>query len=491
MGLNEMARSTQTALPVPSVAAGFDRTAMIAYFDQMASERDRWIGRNRYYHRQIANYFSFYIPPGQKVLEIGSGTGELLCALRPSRGVGIDISPRMTERAAEKYPHLDFHVDDIENLRIDEKFDYVILSDLIGFLHDVQKSFEHLRRVCTPRTRIVISYFNFLWEPVLQFGEKLGMKARQPVQNWLGPLDIENLLGLAGFEAVRRNTRLLLPKGLPIVSTIANRYLVNLPLIRRLGLVHVLVARLQPEKREGDRTVSVVIPCRNERGNVEAAVQRTPELGAGTEIIFVEGGSQDDSEGEIRRVIDTYPDRRIRLVSQGDGRGKGDAVRKGFAAATGDILMILDGDLTVEPEELPKFYDAIISGRGELVHGSRLVYPMEKEAMRTLNRFGNKFFSVAFSYLLEQRFKDTLCGTKVLLRRDYEEIAARRARFGDFDPFGDFDLLFGAAALNLKIIEIPIHYRERTYGSTQISRFRHGWLLLRMSWFAMRKLKFI
>ena len=237
--------------------------------------------------------------------------------------------------------------------------------------------------------------------------------------------------------------------------------------------------------------MSVIIPARNERGNIETAVRRTPRLGSGTEIIFVEGNSNDGTAEEIERVIAAYPDRQITHIPQGDGRGKGDAVRKGFAAARGDILMILDADLTVAPEELPKFYNALMSGHGEFVHGSRLVYPMQKQAMRSLNIVANKFFSIAFTYLLEQRFKDTLCGTKVLFAQAYRQIAANRSYFGDFDPFGDFDLIFGAAKLNLKIVEIPIRYYARIYGTTNISRFKHGWLLLQMSAFAMRKLKFV
>jgi glycosyltransferase involved in cell wall biosynthesis len=173
------------------------------------------------------------------------------------------------------------------------------------------------------------------------------------------------------------------------------------------------------------------------------------------------------------------------------GRGKGDAVRKGFAIAQGDILMILDADLTVPPEDLPKFFNAITSNKGEFINGSRLVYPMEDEAMMTLNIIGNTFFSWMFTWLLGQRFKDTLCGTKAISNKNYQKLIANRKYFGDFDPFGDFDLIFGAAKLNLKIIEIPIRYQARQYGQTNISRFRHGWLLIKMVLFAMRKIKFI
>lgn len=467
------------------------RGKLVEYFDALAPERDRWIEKNRYYHDQLAQTFSFFIPEGSSVLEAGCGTGHLLHALRPKRGVGLDVSPNMVRIARERFPKLDFRLDDLEALQSAEKFDYVVLSDMIGFLHDVQRSFENLNQVCEPRTRVVVSYFNYLWQPMLQLGERLGWKARQPVQNWLGTADVENLLDLAGFEVIRKAYRVLLPWNVPLLAPLCNRFLVNLPGLRHLALVFVIVARPKAKPSTTMPTCSVVIPARNERGNIEDAVLRTPRMGAGTELVFVEGNSTDGTAEEINRVMAKYPDRDIRLIPQGTGKGKGDAVRKGFTAATGDVLMILDADLTVEPEELPKFYEALLNGTGEFIHGSRLVYPMERQAMQFLNILGNKFFSLAFSYLLDQRFKDTLCGTKVLYRTDYEKIAANRAYFGEFDPFGDFDLIFGAAKANLKIVEIPIHYRERTYGATNISRFRHGWLLLRMTWFAMRKIKFV
>jgi SAM-dependent methyltransferase len=467
------------------------RSSLIQYFDAMAPERERWVKKNRYYHQQLEKTFSFFIPLGSAVLEIGCGTGQLLAALKPSRGVGIDLSPKMVALAQERHPHLAFRVDNLENLQLDEKFDYVVISDLLGFLYDLQRSLENLHRVCSPRTRIVISYYNFVWEPVISAGERLGLKARQPALNWLGSADVVNLLDLAGFEVVRKASRLLLPKGVPLLSLLCNRFLVNLPVFRHLALTLIIVARPKPVPRTDPPSCTVVIPARNERGNIEEAVRRTPPIGRHTEIIFVEGNSNDGTAEEIQRVIAAHPERDLKFIPQGSGHGKGDAVRKGFAAATGDVLMILDADLTVPPEELSKFYNALMTGHGDFIHGSRLVYPMQDQAMRFLNILGNKFFSLAFTYLLDQRFKDTLCGTKVLYRADYDQIAANRSYFGDFDPFGDFDLIFGAAKLNLKIIEVPIHYFARTYGATNISRFKHGWLLLRMSVFAMRKIKFI
>lgn len=462
-------------------------------FDALAPERRMWRTKSAAYYDAQAAYLRFVVPPGRRVLELGCGTGELLAALEPSQGVGVDLSPRMTELAAQAFPELTFLTGDAENLAacgVEGTFDFIVLSDLVGHLEDVQACFENLRPFCTSETRVIVGYYNFLWEPLLALAERVGAKMPQRMGNWLSPLDIENLLYLADFEAVKTDRKLLLPRRVPLLSPLAEA-LGSLPLVNRLCLSDWVVARMRERAGvDDDLSVTVLIPCRNERGNIEPAVRRTPGLGRHTEIIFVDGHSQDGTPEEIRRVMAANPDRDIKFLVQ-DGKGKGDAVRKGFAAASGDVLMILDADLTMPPEDLPKFYRAIASGKGEFINGTRLVYPMQDEAMRFLNLLGNKFFSLAFSWLLNQRLKDTLCGTKVLSRKDYERLVAGRAYFGDFDPFGDFDLLFGASKLNLKIVEVPIRYRAREYGETQISRFRHGLLLLRMCWFAMRKLKFV
>jgi len=462
-------------------------------FDRLAATRETWTRKSRYYYDDQRRYFRFLVPDGLRLLEIGSGLGDLLASLKPSRGVGIDFSDAMTAEARRRHPHLEFRTADAETLELDEPFDIIILADVVGHLLDVETVLRRLRRCCAPHTRLIISYYNFLWEPVLKLAERVGLKMPQQHQNWLAPDDLSNLLHLAGYEVVKTERRLLLPKWFPLLSTVANRFLAFLPGFRSACLCQYLVARPVGSRREAsgegtEYSVSVVIPCRNERGNIEPAVRRLPYFGSRQEIIFVEGHSSDGTTEEIERVRHAYPDRNIRMLVQ-EGRGKGDAVRLGFAQATGDILMILDADLTMPPEDLPKFYEAIAGGKGEFINGCRLVYPMEDQAMRMLNLFGNKFFSMAFSWLLNQRIKDTLCGTKVLFREDYLRIAANRAYFGDFDPFGDFDLLFGASKLNLKILEVPIRYQDRAYGTTNIHRFAHGWLLLQMTVYGFFRLK--
>jgi SAM-dependent methyltransferase len=462
------------------------------FFDGHASEVLRWRHRNAGYHAAIAAIARFYIPPGARVLEIGSGTGDLLAALNPSDGVGVDISSEMIRLAASRHHQIRFRQMPAERLDLPgEEFDYIVLSDMVGYFYDIRQVFERLRSVCHFRTRVVIHWYSRLWQPVLALAEWLGLKYPQPLLNWTTPEDMANLLYLAGFEVVHSRGHVLLPKRVPGLTGLANRYLAHVPGFRWLCLTKWIVARPVGLQYQGSPPrVSVVCPCRNESGNIEHIVKRLPSMGGRTELIFVEGHSKDDTLEQCRRVAAANPDRDIKVVVQ-DGEGKADAVRLGFAKARGDIFMILDADLSVAPEDLPQFYEAVVGGKGEFVSGSRLVYAMDPGAMRFLNLLGNKFFAVVLRRLAGQPIKDTLCGTKVFWRSDYQKIAHMRAEFGGNDPFGDFDLIFGAARLGLKIVEIPVRYRERTYGETNISRFAHGWLLLRMSFRAARALLFI
>lgn len=463
-------------------------------FEADAAARHRWQQRNAYYYRDLEELLTFLVPAGSSVLELGCGFGHRLARLAPSVSLGVDRNPAMIAAAKEAHPHNRFATGNVEHLDVDERFDYVLMVNLIGHLQDVSQAFSQLKKVTTPQSRVIITYYNHTWEPLLKAGEAIGMRRPQDIENWLNLDDIENLLYLNGYEVIRRGRRMLLPRRVPVISRLLNAYIAPLPIINRFCMTQFVVAKEIEQTNDAEKktySTSIIIPTRDEAGNIDAAIERTPEMGKHTEFIFVDGNSTDGTVEKIEEVMERYRGQKdIKLIHQGDGRGKGDAVRKGFAAATGDILIILDSDLTTPPEDMPKFYEAIANGRGEFINGSRLVYPMEKEAMRFLNKWGNRFFSWAFTWLLDQRLKDTLCGTKVLFKRDYEKIAANRSFFGDFDPFGDFDLLFGASKLCLKIVEIPVRYRERTYGEIKIQRFTHGLLLLRMCVFAARKLKF-
>ena len=499
------------------------------------------------YHRRLHQIYRQLVPPGQRVLELGCADGSLLAALQPARGVGVDFSSAMLAHAPQDQPNLRFICADAHDLaanaslRQEDPFDVIILSDLLNDLWDVQTVLEGVALCCTPHTRILLNCYSQVWQLPLLLAGRLGLARPNLAQNWLQPEDIANLLHLSGLEQIRVWSEFLFPLPIPFLADWFNRFLVRFWPFFGFALSNFILARpapgalaLPPRPSEsgpasgfrfghplrtsasdirfghpqgcrrgavgksGQRTadsgqryrVSVIVPARNEAGNIRAIFERTPAMGAGTQLVLVEGHSNDGTWAEIERQAAAHPQQRSKILQQ-TGTGKGDAVRAGFASADGQILMILDADLTVPPEDLPRFYEALVSGKGEFINGVRLVYPMEKEAMRLLNLAGNKFFSVAFSWLLGQPVKDTLCGTKVLWKQDYERIAQNRSYFGEFDPFGDYDLLFGASRLNLRIVDLPIRYRERTYGTTNIQRWKHGWLLLRMLFFAARKIKFV
>jgi SAM-dependent methyltransferase len=467
------------------------RRARVERLDRLAEVRAR-TSRHAYYQANLHRLVRSLVVPGTRVLEVGCGLGDLLGAITTPGSVGIDISPRMVELAQSRHPGLEIRVADVERDSLPEgPFDVIILNDAVGLLDDIQATFERLKPLLSPGGRLLVTYYNFVWEPLLKLAEKVGLKTQWPEQNWLSMSDVEGLLRLSGYEVFRRGTDVLLPAGVPLLGTLANQLGAKLPILRELALVDYFVARPVPEFEPATLpTVSVICPCRNEKGNIREAVARTPLMGPKTELIFVDGNSTDGTVEEIESVRQTYRGPlELRLVPQGNGKGKGDAVRKGFAQAKHDVLMILDSDLTVPPEDLPKFYRALVTDKGDFINGVRLVYPMEGEAMRFLNLLGNKFFSTALSWVLEQPIKDSLCGTKVLRRDHYETIARHREFFGDFDPFGDFDLLFGAARLNMRITDLPVRYRARTYGETKIDRFSHGWLLLKMTGFGFKKLR--
>jgi SAM-dependent methyltransferase len=462
-----------------------------AYWNTCTPGERRWERARRYYQKRLAEVYRFLIPPGSRVLELGCGQGDLLAKLQPSRGVGIDFSSSMIERARGRYPEMTFVHADIHDCVLEEQFDAVICSDVVNDVWDVQQVFKTAAMHAHPGTRFILNLYSRLWEGPRRVAELLGITRPLHLQNWLTVEDISNLLYLVDFEVIRTFEEILLPFRVPLVDAALNKYLVKIWPFNWLGLTNFIVARPTPKPgREGEPVVSVVVPARNEEGNIKSVFDRVPEIGAGTELVFVEGHSTDNTRSAIEREIASRPKCRAKLLSQ-TGKGKGDAVRLGFANATGDLLMILDADLTVPPEDLTRFYEAWSSGKGEFINGVRLVYPMEKGAMRFFNLVGNKFFTQVFSWLLGQSIKDTLCGTKVLSRRHYELIAANRSYFGSLDPFGDFDLIFGAARYNLKIVDLPIRYRERTYGETNIQRWRHGLLLFRMVLLALRRLKFV
>lgn len=507
----------------PAISPEFNtkKKSIVSFYDSVAPERANWIKKNQYYHDTIAQINQELIRPDSAVLVLGCGLGNLLKAVKanPQTSLGVDLSPAIVEQARATQPEYRFVVGDAEVLHLQipgsetgPTFDYIVLDDVVGYLEDIEQCLRNLHPYCHLQTRLIVTAYNYLWEPVLKLGERLGLKMPQQTQNWLSMDDLRNMLYLADFEVEVARPALLLPKKVPGLSSLLNQLAPHLPLVKELCLVHYFSAHFRPPAQAALRnrqelSCSVIIPCRNEAGNIQAGVERVPQMGRHTEIIFVDGNSNDGTVEKIEEMIELYRGRKdIRLIHQVPKQselekseehrpdkmlklGKGDAVRKGFEAAKGDVVMILDADLTVAPEDLPKFFLPLADGKAQFVNGCRLVYPMEDEAMRFVNLCGNKAFSLAFSWLLGQPIKDTLCGTKVLQKKDYELIRDNRAYFGEFDPFGDFDLLFGAARLKFKIVDIPIRYRRRVAGQSKVSVIKHGILLARMTIIGFVKFK--
>lgn len=439
-----------------------------------------------YYYRLVSKYISVYARPGDKILFVEPLTRLVLNKFSKKDVLVVTSDPERFEGYQT--------VGDIRTAGQWEP-DYIVLSGNINRESDIIEFLKEINSVCTPDARILLTYYSSLWQPIIKLATILGLREKVAKENWTAPEDIQNFACLTGFERIKRQPRILIPLKIPLFSDFVNRWLAPLPVLNLFALLNFEILRPFPastEKLKPD-SVSVIVPVRNEAGNIEDAFSRIPVMGPNDELIFIEGNSTDNTWEKVQKCRDKHAgsDNRNIKIAQQDGKGKKDAVYKGFTMAENNILMILDGDLTVPPEDLPKFYDALVRGKGEFINGCRLVYSLEDEAMRFLNMIGNKFFAFAFSYVLAQSLRDTLCGTKVFTRKTYERIQENRPFFGEFDPFGDFDLIFGADRLGLKIVEVPVRYQARSYGDTNIRRFRHGWLLLKMLLFVSRKLKFI
>lgn len=452
-----------------------------SHFDEIASQYDYWKRKNVYYHSTIKAFLGRMIPEGSHVLEIGCGTGEILAYLKPSRGVGIDISEEMVNVASKKFPQYEFIHSPVEDLKLDHKFDYIVMVDVVDHVYDVMDMFKNVYKFCKPTTQIFLTTINPWWDPILMFMEKMNAKMPEGPHNFIDMQHLTSMVGLLNFTVSYKGFLLLFPKRIPLLSYLANSIGVRLWPINKLSSVQYMSILPMPENMTDlGYGCSVVIPCYNEEGNVEEAVKRIPKMGKETEIIVVNDGSSDGTAAKVKALQKDYPN--LQLIDYHPNRGKGYAVKQGFDAASQEVVMILDADISTLPEELPRFFDPINKGLCQFVNGTRMVYPMQDQAMRTLNHLGNKMFCRIMSFITQQDLTDTLCGTKALLKSDF-----KRMKWG-VDKWGDFDLLFGAAKIGSKIIEVPVHYMSRESGESKMKTFRHAFHLLMACFRGFREL---
>lgn len=460
------------------------------FLENTGDIRKRFRDRHAYYHKDDLKFFQKLTQPDSIVLLIGTNVVELALGLRCKKVLVLEQDP------AQVFPQFPSFVQPVSSLREAFNFapiDYVLLPYSLQVMEDIQGFFEELYRGLSTHTRLIAVQYNFLWAPLIRLAQRIGLKAPMPDLNWLNRQDIRNLLLLTGYQELTSGARCLVPIHIPWFSDFCNQYLAPLPVFKWCCQKTYVAARplVEAETQNRPMSVSVVVPARNEAGNIGPLLDRLPVFGSHSEIIFVEGHSKDNTWEEIQKQIQNHPRRKLFTIQihQQTGEGKADAVRLGFSHASGDLLMILDADLSVQPEDLVHFFNAYLRGSAELLNGSRLVYQMERQAMQVLNLFFNKAFAALLSWFIGQKVKDTLCGTKVLARRDYERIRTHLQMLGRLDPFGDFELLFGASRLNLRIIDVPVRYKERAYGQTNIRRFKHGWQLLTMVFSCWKELK--
>src|SRR5262249_18318887 len=358
----------------------------------------------------------------------------------------------------------------------------ILLNGNLNYSHDVQALLASVKCKLGRTSRLIAVVYNPYLRWIYVLASRLGVrKAEQPC-TFITVNDLRHLGRLSGFELVSIRNCVHVPLRLFGIGTLANRILPVVPLLRWLAFT--CVATFRPISGPGtvkDPSLSIIVPARNEEGNIEECLRRLPDFsGIPVEVIFVEGNSSDGTWPAIQRVVAESVGSRFRVRGyRQTGQGKHDAVRLGIEKATNDLVIILDADLTMPPEMLARFYVAYRDGFADFVNGHRLMYPMEKDAMRFLNWLGNIFFAKLVSRLADVRVGDSLCGTKLLRRADYALIEAWRRNIGIVDPFGDFELLFFASTLRLGIIDVPIRYKARSYGATNIRRFTDGFLLLR------------
>ncbi len=374
-------------------------------------------------------------------------------------------------------------IEEIKNHREEKNKRFAFLfNGNFNYLSDIQTQLTTLHNKLSRHSRLFLITYNPFFGFLYNLTSRIGIRKAPNPDVFITEKDLRTFAKLANYEIVRIRPSVFIPFQIPVLSDLVNSLLTVFPVIKRFSFVWVVVLRpIIAEK--GNPSLSIIIPARNESGNIQDAINRLPEFHNTTlEVIFVEGNSTDDTWEQIQKEVQRShkPNRSIKAFKQ-NGKGKNDAVRVGFANATSELVTILDADLTTPPETLPRFYTAYREGLADFINGSRLVYPMEDEAMRALNRLGNIFFGKTLSWVLGLPISDSLCGTKLYPLHDYNRFVQWREKFGDFDPFGDFEMLFAASELALGVVDIPIRYRARTYGETNISRFRNGLELARMT----------
>ncbi len=461
----------------PPVPVKLDRATLsptvVRYFENVVRS-SRWKRKMAAYREHTIKFLSQVVPENKKVLLIGCLTSEILEALRPSYGVGLDVSEEAVRlaRANCQNPNVRYHCALPEEYKTTEKFDYVILLNVVDHSDDVLALVDSVSKFVHEDSRVILSMLNPLWHPLVKFASRLKIRIPDHKRNLVGSRILGTALEIKSFKVMDKCRRVLVPKRIPLFSWLCNQFLSRLPGFNSLCFIQYVTAKPAELKKTNRSSCSVIIPCYNEEGNITECINRVPHMGSFTEILVVNDGSKDKTEEIVRNLTPTFPN--LTLITYAKNQGKGNAVLKGLRAAKGDVVMILDADMTVPPEELTDFFEALESKTADFASGTRFLYPMEREAMRLANYFGNILFSKLVEVIVGSECSDTLCGTK----------AMRKIDFADFEledsAWGDFDLIFHAARRKLKCVEIPVHYKSRVAGESKMKAFSSGISFLKL-----------
>ena len=451
------------------------------YSFALTKNLDFWKEKNWYYHNLLRQIFKKYIPEGSKVLQIGYGLGDALAALYPQKAMSIDEDEELIDISKRRFPSIQFIKAKPEEVIVKGKYDYVIIPNSVAHFYDIQTVLEKTLKVLSKNSKVVMTATNPRWEQIFYILEKLKLKRPEDSRNWLRLADLRNIFEISGYDVEESGYSILIPAHIPFFSNLVNNFIKGSGFLAQFCVEEYIVARKAKLRRKKNLSCTVLIPCYNEEENIKQAIATVPKMGTKTEILVVDDGSSDKTAQVVKRVM--KKNKNLKLISYKPNQGKGYAVKKGFDAVVTDTMMIQDADMTVPPEELPRFFNLIAEGKADFVNGTRMIYPMEEEAMRQLNLVGNLIFSWIFSWLLGQKVTDTLCGTKALFKRDYKKI-----KMGG-ESWGDFDLLFGASENKLKIVDLPVHYKKRVAGKSKMKAFKHGLVLAKMCIVGLWRLK--
>ncbi len=394
----------------------------------------------------------------------------IFCAGNSILGQNIDSNKIFIKEIDEQYQikhkdNIHYVNENIENILSD--CDTVVISDIEHQLNPA-KNLLNLSRIVGDNTKIILLSKNMVWMILIKI-LKLFFSFSPKKNNFLPSSYLDNLYSSCNLELIRQEKIIALPINIPFLTKIINR-IFRLPLLNFFCMsnIAILKKKIKNSSNHKDLKISFIIPCKNEQDNIKVFEQKINENTEPDEYLFGDDNSSDKTSDEIDKLIEKLSDKKI-IKYNGPGICKSENVYKGIDLSSGDIIVIYDADHTVSFEDI-KFSVSIMKKTNvDFINCTRMIYPQKDGAMKFANFIGNTIFASLFSLLFKKKITDTLCGTKIFYKKDWEKIKENTSQWGMKDLWGDFDLLIGAYKNNLKITEVPVTYYERRENETKMT----------------------